>query len=199
MGCERDNRQPCVDKLGTLMPVSARFQQDSAASLPIACLPDNKTPFILCGAIQGPANTYLLLFLVLGLVNSGCQVWRWEGFKGKVVTTKYQAKCPQLYCFCFRFILGESFCGRDNIESANGVITPNSFALTEIQVSFFFPCPAEIIPCRNERSEVYGDRVQCVGESQAAWIYGVCGSRSLVMLIYATNDKDTKNTCFNQN
>ena len=96
--------------------------------------------------------------------------------------------------FLFSFYFGGSlFCGRTIIESANGIITPNSFVLTEIQVSFFFPCPAEIIPCRNERSEVYGDRLQCVGESLAVWIYGVCGSRSLVMLIYATNNKDTKN------
>lgn len=99
-------------------------------------------------------------------------------------------------CFCFS--LGESFWGRDIIESANRVITSNSFALTESRLVFFFSSPAKIIPCRNERSEVYGERVQCVGESLAVWLYGVCGSRSLVMLTYTKNDKDTKNTCLNQ-
>lgn len=39
-------------------------------------------------------------------------------------------------CFCFS--LGESFWGRDIIESANRVITSNSFALTESRLVFFF-------------------------------------------------------------
>lgn len=60
------------------------------------------------------------------------------GFQRKGGDYKVLGKMSAVVLFLFSFYFGESFCGTDNIESANGVITPNSFALTEIQVSFFF-------------------------------------------------------------